>query len=190
MKWMCARERHEGYCQALAEAGLAVDPALVQEGDFTAPTGQAAAKRLFSLPEEQRPTAIFASSDLMAYGVLAAAQKEGISIPGDVALVGFDDLDNMTDSIVVVTPGQLSLTTVRQPFYEMGQYAMRLLLSLLETSYTNGYRPRPWRFPSEIAPALREVSQPSTGITRLRLPVKLITRDSCGCGHPIALIAS
>ena len=120
LKWICARERHEGYCQALAEAGLEVDPLLIQDADFTAPTGRIAAERLFSLPQGQRPTAIFTSSDLMAYGVLAAAQKHGISIPDEVALIGFDDLDNLAESVVVITPGQLQLTTIRQPFYDMG----------------------------------------------------------------------
>lgn len=187
MKWLCSRERHEGYCQAMAEAGLEVNPALIREGDFTGPTGQAAAEQLFSLPPEQRPTAIFASSDLMAYGVLAAAQKHGLSIPDDVALVGFDDLADMAESIVVIAPGQLPLTTIRQPFYEMGQRALKLLLSLLEMSYANGYRPADWSFSLEPGIATREASRLSGTILRLRLPVKLIVRDSCGCGHSAAL---
>ncbi|HEU5370618.1 MAG TPA: LacI family DNA-binding transcriptional regulator [Ktedonobacterales bacterium] len=187
MKWLCSRERHEGYCQALAEAGLEVNPALIREGDFTGPTGQVAAEQLFSLPPKQRPTAIFASSDLMAYGVLAAAQKHGLSIPDDVALVGFDDLADMAESIVVIAPGQLPLTTVRQPFYEMGQRALKLLLSLLEMSYANGYRPADWSFSLEPGISTREASRLSGTILRLRLPVKLIVRDSCGCGHSAVL---
>lgn len=187
LRWLCARERHEGYCQAMAEADLPIEAALVQEGDFTAPTGQAAAERLFSLPPSQRPTAIFASSDLMAYGVLAAAQKYGISIPGDVALVGYDDLDNLAESIVVIAPGQLPLTTVRQPFYEMGRYALKLLLTLLERPYTNGYRPRQWPFTSELISAFKDIPQTPSGITSLRLPTQLIVRASCGCDHAAVL---
>lgn len=187
LRWICARERHEGYCQALAEEGLEVDPALVQEGDFTAPTGQAAAERLFSLPPEQRPTAIFASSDLMAYGVLAEARKQGISIPGDVALVGFDDLDNLVESVVVIAPGQLPLTTVRQPFYEMGRHALKLLFSLMEPPYTNGHRPGQWPFSSELAAAFKDIPLSPKGVLHLRLPAKLIVRDSCGCPHAAVL---
>lgn len=180
MKWLCSRERHEGYCQALAEAGLEVDPALVQEGDFTAATGQAVADQFFSLPAKQRPTGIFASSDLMAYGVLAAAQKQGIAIPGEVALVGFDDLADMAESVVVVA-GQLPLTTVRQPFYEMGRYAMQILFSLLETSHAPGYQPRRWPFSPDSGMPFRESSQSPGAIARFRLPVQLIVRASCGC---------
>lgn len=181
LKWLCSRERHEGYCQALAEAGLEADPALVQEGDFTTATGEAAADQLFSLPPEQRPTAIFASSDLMAYGVLAAAHKHGLSVPGDAALVGFDDLANMAESKVVVAGHMLPLTTVRQPFYEMGRYAMQILFSLLETSHTPGYQPRRWPFSPESSAPFRESSQSPGAIARFRLPVQLIVRASCGC---------
>ena len=181
MDRICSRERHEGYCQALAEAGLEVDPELLQEGDFNTLTGQTTAEKLFALPKGQRPTAIFASSDLMAYGVLAAAQEHGVSVPDDVALIGFDDLANMAESIVIVAPGHIPLTTVRQPFYEMGRYAMQLLLSLIETSYIPGYRHREWPFTSEPGSLFREASQPAEAITRLKLPVKLIVRASCGC---------
>ncbi|HEY7348474.1 MAG TPA: LacI family DNA-binding transcriptional regulator [Ktedonobacterales bacterium] len=180
MKWLCSRERHEGYCQALAEAGLPLDPALILEGDFTAVTGQSTAEQLFSLPPEQRPTAIFASSDLMAYGVLAAAQQRHISIPDQVALVGFDDLADMAESVVVVAPGQLPLTTIKQDFYEMGRYAMEQLFTLLETSYSV-YRPRGWTFPHESTAPASATTAPGA-INRIRLPVKLIIRDSCGCG--------
>jgi LacI family transcriptional regulator len=181
MKWLCSRERHEGYCQALAEARLELDPALVQEGDFTTATGEAAADQLFSLPQGQRPTAIFASSDLMAYGVLAAAHKHDLSVPGDVALVGFDDLANMTESTVVVAGHMLPLTTIRQPFYEMGRYAMQILFSLLETSHTPGYQPRRWLFSPDSGVSFSESSQSPGAIARFRLPVKLIVRASCGC---------
>lgn len=187
MDRICSRERHEGYCQALTEAGLTIDPTLIVEGDFNAPTGQAAAEQLFALPREQRPTAIFASSDLMAYGVLTAAQEHGISIPNDIALVGFDDLENMAESIVIVGPGHLPLTTVRQPFYEMGRYAMQLLISLVETSYTSEYRHRGWPLTPEPGSFFREPAQPTGAISRLNLPVKLIVRASCGCPPSVTI---
>jgi len=76
-----------------------------------------------------RPTAIFAGNDEMAYGVMEAAEDLGLRIPDDLALAGFDDI---TPSAHMRPP----LTTVRQPFYEMGQQAISLLLSLLEASRT------------------------------------------------------
>ena len=187
LKWMCARERYEGYCQAMEEAGLAVDSLLVREGDFTTATGVTAAEQLFSLPKEQRPTAIFASSDLMAYGVLAAARKYDVSIPGDIALVGFDDLSGMAESPVVIAPGELPLTTIRQPFFEMGQYALELLFALLEVPLATGYRPEHWPFWVESAATFQEATQSQKGIVRLRLPVTLTVRESWGCGNAAVL---
>src|SRR6478752_2670958 len=73
--------------------------------------------------------AIFAGNDEMAYGVMEAAEDLGLRIPDDLALAGFDDI---TPSAHMRPP----LTTVRQPFYEMGQQAISLLLSLLEASRT------------------------------------------------------
>src|SRR5581483_280243 len=92
MKHLCSRERNEGYCQALLDAGITPDPELVGEGDFKSTSGQAIANRFFSLPAEQRPTAIFAASDFMAYGVLTAAEEHNLHIPRDIALIGFDDI--------------------------------------------------------------------------------------------------
>ncbi len=106
--------RYQGYRQALLEAGLLPDPALVLEGDFLPPSGRACANKFFALPPGTRPTAIFAASDQMAYGVLAAAEEAGLFVPGDIALVGFDD-DH--PSAYTHPP----LTTIRQPYFEMGQ---------------------------------------------------------------------
>lgn len=131
-RYLVSHDRHKGYCQALQEAGIPLDPELVVEGDFTVAGGHAWACRLFELPPEKRPTAIFASSDQMAYGTLAAAEEYGISIPQDIALVGFDDL---TPSPHVHPP----LTTVRQPFAEMGQYGLALLLSMLDDPHSSAF---------------------------------------------------
>jgi LacI family transcriptional regulator len=129
LRYVVSHDRHQGYCQALQEAGMTPDPDLALEGDFTTSGGRACASKLFELPLEKRPTAIFASSDQMAYGVLAAAEEYGISIPQDISLVGFDDL---TPSPHVHPP----LTTVRQPFAEMGQFGIELLLSMLDKPHS------------------------------------------------------
>jgi LacI family transcriptional regulator len=184
--YFCARERHAGYCQAMQEAGLPVDEALVQSAEFTTIGGRAVAESFFSLPPAQRPTAIFASSDLMAYGVLAAAQQAGVSIPGDVALVGFDDLAEATETLGELSQVQLPLTTVRQPFYEMGRSAIELLLSLLETPLASGSRRRNW--PAALVPVdpLGRTHLAPGSILRFQLPVKLMVRASCGCAAAAA----
>lgn len=99
----CTHDRYDGYCQALHDAGLDIDSPLVLEGDYTCEGGYQCAQKLFALAEP--PTAIFASNDLTAYGVLQAAEEQGVHIPEDVALVGFDDIPPSTH----VQPG---LTTV------------------------------------------------------------------------------
>ncbi len=113
------RRRH-GYERALKAHGLAVDPSLVVPGTFQFESGVAAAHRLFALPRP--PTALFAANDDMALGVLTAAQRLGIAVPGDLAIVGFDD----SRAATLVWP---ELTTVRQPLAEMAMAAVDMLLS-------------------------------------------------------------
>jgi LacI family transcriptional regulator len=122
-----SHDRELGYLDALQEAGIVLRPEFVLEGDFKPPTGHACGRRLLEL--DQRPTAIFAGNDEMAYGVMEAAEELGLRIPDDIALAGFDDI---APSAHMRPP----LTTVRQPFYEMGQQAISLLLSMLEASRT------------------------------------------------------
>src|SRR5437870_2795807 len=77
-EYLASHDRYNGYHQALLEEGITPDPELVLEGDFMPPTGRSCAKKLFELPPEKRPTAIFAATDQMAYGVLSAAEEHGI----------------------------------------------------------------------------------------------------------------
>ena len=112
--------RIAGYRRALEEAGLAYDPQLVEAGDFHAASGRAVTEKLLRLPDP--PTAIFAFNDLMAVGAIQAAAEAGRSIPGDLALVGFDDIE-------LASFLQPPLTTIRQPKQEMGRLAVELLLS-------------------------------------------------------------
>lgn len=157
-EYKASHDRYNGYCQALLEAGIPVDPVLVLEGDFLPPTGRACASKLFQLPPEQRPTAIFAATDQMAYGVLAAAEEAGLAVPRDVALVGFDD---DVPSAHVHPP----LTTIRQPYFEMGEQGLKLLLSLLDA-------------PSKDTSRSQQASSPQS--IRLELPTSLVVRASCG----------
>lgn len=158
MKYKVSHDRYQGYCDALQEAGFELNPALVGEGDFVLAGGKSCARTLFALPTAERPTAVFACSDLMAYGVLAAAEECGLHIPGDVALVGFDD----NPSSAHMRP---ALTTVRQPFSEMGLRAIELLLGMIERS----------RFTHQ-----KRSDQIIQETERIQLPTSLVIRESCG----------
>jgi LacI family transcriptional regulator len=114
----CARDRLAGYRQALSDAGLSIDPALIREGDFLQPQSFLCANELLDLTPA--PTAIFASNDVSAFGVMAAARERGLSIPDDLSVLGFDDIP----AAAQVHP---TLTTIRQPLAEMGRTAVQLL---------------------------------------------------------------
>jgi LacI family transcriptional regulator len=117
-----AQLREAGYQQALADAGLAVDPELVQVGAYDAETSKDAARRLLT---GRRPlTAIFAANDVSAIATIEAATELGLSVPRDVSVVGFD---NIPESALCDPP----LTTVEQPIREMGRRALTLLLAIL-----------------------------------------------------------
>jgi LacI family transcriptional regulator len=111
--------RLRGWRLALTAAGLEADPDLVEEADWTADGGYLATHRL--LDRAPGVTAVFAQNDMMAVGVLAALHDRGLAVPGDVAVVGCDDLPMVARTIP-------PLTTVHIPTYETGEHAVRLLL--------------------------------------------------------------
>lgn len=114
-----ARERHEGFLEALRDAGIPRQEDLEVQGDFTFRGGEAAADSMLRAPDP--PTAIFACNDSTALGAMVAAARRGVRVPTDLSVVGFDD----TPAASVVWP---QLTTVRQPLPEMGAAAVELLL--------------------------------------------------------------
>jgi len=120
---LCSRARIDGYRSALEEAGLTYEPGLVRSGNFEVLSGYAAGRALLDLPD--RPTGVFAGSDMQSIGLLRAAQERGLSVPGDLSIVGYDDLPVAQWT----TP---PLTTVRQPLMEMGATAVRMLLDLAD----------------------------------------------------------
>jgi DNA-binding LacI/PurR family transcriptional regulator len=112
-------ERLRGYQDALATAGIAFDAALVRYGEYFADSGFAAAMSLLEAPVV--PTAVFVTSDVLAFGALAAIHARGLTVPDDIAVVGFDD--NPLAQFAIP-----SLTTVRISFEEMGRQAGKMLL--------------------------------------------------------------
>ncbi|GIG30625.1 LacI family DNA-binding transcriptional regulator [Cellulomonas marina] len=118
-----SRLREEGYREALTAAGIAVDPALVRPGDYRKESSRGPLRDLLSSPD--RPTAVFAANDLSAIAALEVARELGLDVPGDLSVIGFDDVPEAART----TP---PLSTVRQPIQEMGAAAIRLLVALLD----------------------------------------------------------
>ena len=134
-----AHLREAGYRQALDNAGIALDEQLIQEGDYQHDSAVEAAGRLLDLP--QPPTAIFAANDVSALAALSVATERGFSVPGDLSIIGFDDIPAAAQS----TP---TLSTVRQPLHEMGAHAVRILLSLLDGEEASA----PQQLPAVLVP--------------------------------------
>ena len=116
-----AEQRKQGYLDALRAHGLAVDASLIQTGSFSEASGYECMRNLLPL----NPDAVFVASDVMASGALRAAREQGILIPGELALAGFDDLP-----LAAVTDPPL--TTIHQPIRQMGIQAVRTLIDVLE----------------------------------------------------------
>jgi DNA-binding LacI/PurR family transcriptional regulator len=123
-RYLYARQRREGYRDALAEKGLSERNDHIQiVGGIDPPLGELAARRLISL--EEPPTAIFAVSDTLAIGAIKACITAGLRVPEQMAVVGFDD-------VPIASIYEPSLTTVSQPRRELGEKAMALLLQRIQ----------------------------------------------------------
>lgn len=114
--------RRQGYEESLQHAGISIDPALVAAGDATADGGYAAASQLLDL--DDAPTAIFCGNDRMAMGAYDAIKERGLSIPGNVAVIGFDNQE------LIAAYLRPRLTTVALPFEEMGARGVDMLAAL------------------------------------------------------------
>ena len=117
-----SNERIDGVRGALQDAGVVFDAALCRHSDFSSAGGYAAALELLALPLDQRPDALFCCNDLMAFGALRAAAELGIAVPGQLAVVGFDDIDLAS----FVHP---PLTSVAQNTRELGHITAACLLA-------------------------------------------------------------
>jgi len=113
--------RYLGCKKALAEAGIVPRPAYYATGAHAVDVAHELTHRLLSLP--QPPTAIFAASDIQAIGVLQAARGRGVTVPDDLSVVGYDDIE---------VAKYLNLTTVRQPLFESGWRGTHLLFQVID----------------------------------------------------------
>ena len=117
--------RLKGYRRALKKYGLPVEKKYIQLGEFKQETGYRIVRRMIA--EGDYPRAVFAENDLLALGILQGVKASGLSVPGDVAVVGFDD-------IPFAGFPEVQLTTINQPKYEMGRKAAEILLEQIEGS--------------------------------------------------------
>jgi LacI family repressor for deo operon, udp, cdd, tsx, nupC, and nupG len=118
-----ARQREQGYIQALNDAGIELDENLIIRGDYGFKSGYDCAGKL--LEQAQTPTAIFAISDMQAIGVIKALKNKGIRVPEDISVAGFDNISFSG----IYDPG---LTTISQPAYKIGSRAMSLLIDRIK----------------------------------------------------------
>ena len=167
LEWREARDRRDGWLLALAEAGL--EPGPMAAGDWQSPSGATAFARI--LDADPTVDALFAASDQMALGALQVANRRGIRIPEDLAVVGFDGLPEAES----FTP---ALTTVRQPLQEIGRLAVQELVASLR---------------AESAPQARTIMVPTELLVRDSAPmaqadasvtVALTGSDERGVGSP------
>ena len=123
--------RAEGYRQALIDHGLPVVDTLIQGSGFREDDGYRAMGEL--LKQSPRPTAVFAANDLLAMGALAALRDAGVSVPGDIAIIGFDDIP----AAKLVSP---PLTTISQSAEQLGRRAAGMLIERLDGTISGGGR--------------------------------------------------
>lgn len=115
--------RWHGYKQCLKDYNIAYDKNLLSQTNYSLHGGKVAMKKMLTL--QKRPTAVFCSNDYMALGAMKGARQCGLSLPEDMSIVGFDDIQIAS----YVVPG---LTTIHQPAYEMGKQGAKLLFRLME----------------------------------------------------------
>jgi LacI family transcriptional regulator len=118
-----SRDRYAGLLDGFERAGVALDERLVREGPYAHQSGYQHARELLRLPN--RPTALVCGNDVIAFGAIDAARSLGLDVPGDVSVIGFDDVPMAAWEV-------FQLTTVRQPLAEMARTAARLLVERIE----------------------------------------------------------
>lgn len=135
-------DRLEGARRALERAGRLRDSLLVIEASaLNVAAGKWAGAKIIEMPEETRPTAVFCANDLIALGVLQEMTHNGVRVPEDISIVGYDDIEFAAAAAV-------PLTSVRQPRLELGRTAARLLLE--ESDGTQGHQHRQVIFEPEL----------------------------------------
>ena len=123
--YCAAKDRLEGYLDAIRSSGIKIDQNLIKTGNFTEESGYQAMVEL--LDKQKRPTAVFAGNDVIAYGAIKAIKDRGLKIPDDISIVGFDD-DYLSRYL------NPPLTTVAVPAEGLGSEAATLLMNMIGTN--------------------------------------------------------
>ncbi|MBL7068691.1 MAG: substrate-binding domain-containing protein [Candidatus Omnitrophica bacterium] len=133
LKTQVAIERLEGYKESMKKNGLTIEKDLIIEGDFSPGSARKGIEKIFSL--DSYPTAIFISSDEMAFEAVKFLQKKRIKVPQDMSIMGFDDSWFATQCPV-------ALTTVKQPLDQMGRLAVISLEKMISSKKKSAYEKR------------------------------------------------
>ena len=158
-------DRYRGYLKGLGSCGLRFDKSLVAQGFNSYESGVQCARKLLNVAATKRPTAIFASNDEMAAGVLAVAHSMGLGVPENLSVVGYDDAPLASQ----VWP---ALTTVRQPIPDMAAKAAELLLGILRgepADHAKHMLPSSLTFRHSTGPAPNRVRHQATGLPEQKL---------------------
>src|SRR5215472_8343271 len=176
-----SQHRLAGYRRALAAAGIDYDPRLVRRGPHGPANAEALAAELLALPD--RPSAIFAASDTQAMGVLTAADRCGVEVPGQPSVIGFDDIESA---------GLLGLSTVRQPLEHSGAEGARRLCALLRAERVTPLRQQlALEVVHRSSTASFQVTGSPAGSAAARPPAaRRPDRGQCGTRWPAGLAAA
>lgn len=123
MQTQAGIDRFEGFQKALMKKDITFEPEYFYKGDYSRRSARQAAERFFAL--ENPPSAIFAASDDMALEIISVAMENGIKVPEDISVIGFDD--NPAGLF-----GPVSLTTIKQPLFSMGEEAVKVLYNIMQ----------------------------------------------------------
>ena len=128
MQTQAGIDRFEGFQKTLTKHGISFEPEYFYKGDYSRRSARMAAERFFAL--DNPPTAIFAASDDMALEIISVAMENGIKIPEDISVIGFDD--NPAGLF-----GPVALTTVKQPLFAMGEEAVKIIHDIMQGKQAN-----------------------------------------------------
>ncbi len=123
LRVQCAKERLEGYKNALIKHNIKINPQYIKIANFSPLEAKRAIEELLNL--SQPPTAVFVASDDMAIEIILFIQRKGIKVPEEISVIGFDDNP-------ICTYGSVALTTIRQPLYEMTSLGVKILKNIIE----------------------------------------------------------
>jgi LacI family transcriptional regulator len=116
-------ERLSGYRKGMKANGIELNNEYIIKGDWSKESGKKALDRLLKI--RPAPTAVFVAGDEMAIGVIEEAKQRGLDVPGDLSVIGFDDIPLASSNLI-------SLTTVKQPLYEVGRLGVRYLKNIID----------------------------------------------------------